>query len=143
MIALGDSPAPGPADLVALGVAGYGLYLMSQTQAPAVPRAQDRSRPDPIFRHYTTEEGFLGITESGVIRPSADRLVYVTPTIYTSSAAAQKALELSRTPAGFFEIPQSRLPGLTPQPPTSGGGIQFTAPGPVNATGLRWVPIGP
>jgi hypothetical protein len=115
---------------------------MSQERAPAQPRVQDRRQSDPIFRHYTTDEGFAGITESGVIRPSAGG-VYVTPTVYPSGAMAQKALELRRTPTGFFAIPQSRLPGLTPQPPTSGGGIQFTAPGPVNATGLRWVPIGP
>lgn len=98
---------------------------------------------DPDFRHYTDDLGAAGIQSSGVIRPSSDGIVYVTPTLYRSGAEARQALELRQTPVGYFLVPRSRLPGLAPLPPTSGGGIQYGAPGPVNATGLDYIPIGP
>jgi len=85
----------------------------------------------------------------GTIIPSGDGFVYVTPTGYTSGATAQSQLSLSRTPTGYFQLPRSNLPGLTPAgqvPPGNGqpgGGIQFVVPGPVSINGARWVPIGP
>lgn len=106
-----------------------------------------RGDPDPLFRHYTTDAARALIMSDGggFLDPafSRDGMIYVTPTIHKSGALARQALELRVTPNGYFEIPQARLPGLTPEPPTSGGGIQFTVRHPVNVNGLPWVPIGP
>jgi RHS repeat-associated protein len=99
-----------------------------------------------VFRHYTTNAARQQIMEGGGFLDPAfgsGGKIYVTPTIYKSGAEARHALELRLTPNGYFEIPQCRLPGLTPEPPTSGGGIQFTVRHRVDVKGLRWTLIGP
>jgi hypothetical protein len=122
------------------------LFYPSELGDATLPREQ----ADPFFNHYTNEAGRAGIQRTGTIIPSSDGFVYVTPTVYTSGAAAQAELSLSRTPTGYFQLPRSNLPGLTPAgrvPPGSagqpGGGIQFVVPGPVRINGAPWVPIGP
>jgi hypothetical protein len=73
--------------------------------------------------------------------------VYVTPTRYGSGAQAQAELALGRTPSGYFEIPQSRLPGLQgphrvePWADQPGGGVECWVTCSVNAESLKWFPI--
>lgn len=104
---------------------------------------------DPLFYHYTDEAGRAGISRTGTILPSDDGFVYLTPTVYTSGTDAQAELALRRTPTGYFPLPRSTLPGLTPAgtvPPSNGqpgGGEQFVVPGPVPVDPTRWIPIKP
>jgi RHS repeat-associated protein len=104
---------------------------------------------DPLFYHYTNETGRAGISELGVILSSDDNLVYLTPTVYRSGTTARAELALRQTPTGYFQLPRSSLPGLTPAgtvPPGNGqpgGGQQFVVPGPVPVDPTRWIPIEP
>lgn len=102
-----------------------------------------------VLRHYSDDVGRAGIEGSGVIRPGADGRVYVTPTRYGSGAQAQAEIAFGRTPTGYFEIPESRLPGLQgphrvdPWGGQPGGGVECWVTCPVNAEGLKWFPIEP
>lgn len=61
---------------------------------------------------------------------------------YLSGEEARAALNLNKTPTGYYEIPESRLPGLTdPQPVAGGTGLECFVTCPVDITGLRWVPF--
>jgi hypothetical protein len=104
-----------------------------------------------ILYHYTDEAGRAGIEASGQINPGAGSgKVFVSPTQYADAATAQAELSLPRPPtAGYFEIPESRLPGLTDPSPVRadygqpGGGLECWVTCPVDLRGLKFVPWAP
>jgi hypothetical protein len=87
--------------------------------------------------HYTTQAGYVGITTSGVINPSRDGNVYVTPAYYSTPAEAQAKLALSQAPVGYFVIPKADILPASPPSPVApangqpGGGVEIKAPHPV------------
>jgi hypothetical protein len=101
----------------------------------------------PPLNHYTTNAGRAGIMASGVIRPSSNGLVYLTPDVYGSGTAAQSSLALSQVPVGYFSIPGQNIPAtsapspVTPDNNQLGGGTEVTTPGPVSIEGATWHPI--
>jgi RHS repeat-associated protein len=100
------------------------------------------------YNHYTDAAGLAGITADGVIAPSSDGFVYMTPTPYVSGSQAQEKLALSRTPVGYFRVPIVNVGAAErgPVPPGNGqpgGGFEIRAPRPVSVQGAQWVPVGP
>lgn len=100
-------------------------------------------------RHYTDEAGRQGIERLGLITPSLDGLVYLTPDSYDSGTLARERLALSRTPTGYFEVPDERL--IAPSKPRSvrphgamaGGGTEVHVDHPIDATALQWYEVTP
>ncbi len=56
IVSQADTPAPGPADLIALGILAYGLYMTSGSQAPATP-CEPCPQPDPPQVHNDHSHG--------------------------------------------------------------------------------------
>lgn len=107
----------------------------------------DTPRPPQYYNHYTTSAGYAGITESGIILPSADGYVYLTPDRYNTGGDAQARLALRYTPVGYFRIPsRNTFPILAPEEVRRannqpGGGTEVRAPHTVSIQGATWVPI--
>jgi hypothetical protein len=97
---------------------------------------------DEPYYHYTTSEGAAGIEASGQIVPGQEGLSWVSPTRYVDAATAQAELALPRTPSGYYQIPGSRISGLTrpsvveADPPWPGGGIECTTTNSIDVGGL-------
>jgi len=70
---------------------------------------QSQSNQTRYVYHYTNNIGQAGINQSGVILPSPDGFVYVTPDLYPNGQTAQAQLALSNTPTGYYEIPVSQI----------------------------------
>lgn len=102
-----------------------------------------------VMRHYTDETGRQGIERLGLIAPSADGRLYVTPDSYESGRLARERLSLTRVPAGYFAVPDERLPGLSepslvePKHGLAGGGVEAFVTYPVDAGDLVWTAVGP
>jgi hypothetical protein len=131
----GDNPPP---------VGGSGVETCASGVEPGEWRGVDK-----VLRHYTTDQGRIGIQADGVIRTGLSGRIYFTPTVYTSAASALADLALPQTPAGYFEIPRDRITDLEgpscvdPGNGQPGGGIEYWTTHPIDATGLRWVEIAP
>jgi hypothetical protein len=97
---------------------------------------------EPMLRHYTTRRAGRAIEEDGQIVPGRSGQIWVTPDRYDSGVEAMKRLALDKEPEGFFEIPLSRLPGVTkpsrvrPANGQPGGGLECTVSCPVDVRGL-------
>ena len=97
---------------------------------------------EPTLRHYTTRRAGRAIEEDGQIVPGRSGKIWVTPDRYDSGGEAMKRLALNKEPEGFFEIPLSRLPGVTkpsrvgPANRQPGGGLECTVSCPVDVRGL-------
>ena len=123
------------------GIVGLALSLQGDT-----PR-------QTYLNHYTTEAGFVGITQSGFIRPSADGNVYLTTDIYGSGTQAQAQLALRYRPVGYFAIPERNARPYSPPrqvdpitagpdyPAQPGGGTELLASHPVSIEGAKFVEI--
>jgi hypothetical protein len=72
----------------------------------------DPPADDGLLRHYTTEEGRIGIQSRGQIRVGGTGRIFLTPTVYSSAGTALSELAMPSTPAGYFEIPRDRLGNL-------------------------------
>ena len=98
--------------------------------------------------HYTDEAGRAGIDAAGQINPGVQSgKVFLSPTEYADPLTAQSELALPRTPtAGYYEIPESRLPGLTdpttvtPNYGQLGGGLECSVTCSVDMTGIKFIP---
>ena len=110
---------------------------------------EDESSAPVNLRHYTTEAGRLAIQADGEIRIGLSGRTFLTSAVYATATEAQADLALPRTPAGYFEVPRSRLGDLRgptcvqPQYGQPGGGTQYWVTSPISAQGLTWVPINP
>ena len=80
---------------------------------PPVTGTSEPDRAEATYRHYTDEVGRRGIRATGLILPSIDGFVYITPEEYESADAALTRLALPRTPAGYLEVPASKLDRLS------------------------------
>jgi RHS repeat-associated protein len=110
--------------------------------------AEEADLGESIFYHYTDEAGRAGIEAAGEINPGATTgRVFVSSTEYSDAATAQAELALPRSPTGYFEIPESRLPGLTepstvdPNVGQPGGGLECWVTCSVDVSGLKFVPF--
>ncbi len=99
------------------------------------------------MRHYTDEAGRQGIERLGLITPSADGRVYLTPDSYDSGRAARERLSLTRTPTGYFTIPDENLSGVS-EPEfveahraLPGGGVEVSVTHPIDAQDLVWTAV--
>lgn len=96
------------------------------------------------MRHYTDETGRQGIERLGLITPSLDGFVYLTPDSYDSGSLARARLALRRTPTGYFEVPEDRLDEpseprpVEPHAGMPGGGLEVHVRHAVEARGIRW-----
>lgn len=136
-----------------LGPVGLPLYLVSALLiggAAVSELVENFDSPSFNLFHYTDAAGAAGIQATGLILPSSDGSVYLTPTTYQSGAVAQAQLALARTPTGRFDIPFTRLVFgirgigfVSPANGQPGGGIEVRHSGPVNAAGIPFRGIGP
>ena len=138
--------ASGGTDIgAALGAVGRFLSTPFRAFATALELA-DRLNG---FYHFTGPAGYLGITSEGVILPSADGFVYLTPVPYVSGSMAQQQLSLRNTPTVRFNIPASAVKGalgpftVAPAYGQPGGGIEYKVPHPVSTRGATSTPIDP
>ena len=101
------------------------------------------------MRHYTDDAGRRGIERLGVITPSADGRVYLTPDSYDSGEVARRRLALRRTPTGYYEVPEARLDRASEPRRVngdggmSGGGTEVHVTHPIDVSGLRWMELRP
>ncbi len=101
------------------------------------------------MRHYTDDIGRRGIERLGLITPSADGRVYLSPDAYVSGVDARDRLALRGTPTGYFVVPDDRLEGVTdlrrvePAHGLPGGGSEVYVTHAVDASGLPWIEVGP
>jgi hypothetical protein len=98
--------------------------------------------------HYTSIKSAESIEDEGeLIVPGGSGQVYVSPTQYASAAEAQEALSLPNTPDGYYQIPLSRVPGLSeysevnPDFGFEGGGLEATTPDPIDVGGIPFTPF--
>jgi len=106
-----------------------------------------------VLYHYTDDVGQVSIRLSGRILPrgEGEGAIYLTPDAYASAAEAQSRLAMTRVrPTGYFEVPVSRIRNLRGPfpvrewPPGSGngGGTEYYTTHPIDASDLRWIPLG-
>ena len=118
--------------------------------AEVVEELVDSNRP---IMHYTTLDGFAGITASQTINPPGSSNAFFSHLAYPNSDAAMDALSLCGADrAGFFLMNSSNIIGLTPFTTVDplvcpdgtarpGGGPEATAPVPIPLGTARWVPF--
>jgi hypothetical protein len=103
-----------------------------------------------VVRHYTTSEIAQSIADGGgYINPSeASGKIWLTTDEYADGASAQSQLALPRAPDGYFEIPASRVSGLS-EPSTvepaygqPGGGTEMTTESPIDITDINFIEFG-
>jgi RHS repeat-associated protein len=101
-----------------------------------------------VVFHYTSIKSAEAISDEGeVIVPGGSGQIYVSPAQYASAAEAQEALSLPNSPDGYYQIPLSRVPGLsefTPVEPDfgfGGGGFEATTPNSIDVEGIPFTPF--
>jgi hypothetical protein len=108
----------------------------------------DESEITSVF-HYTSLKSAEGIANSGelIVPSESTGNVYVTPSLYQTAAEAQSALAMQNTPDGYYQIPLSRIPGISafrtvdPAGGWPGGGIEATTPDSVDVGGIEFDPF--
>lgn len=103
-----------------------------------------------VVRHYTTSAVAAAIDEGGgyILPGASSRVVSVTTDEYADGASAQAGLALARTPDGYYEIPVSRIDGLSepsvvePAFGQPGGGTEMTTGSPINVGGIPFRTFG-
>jgi RHS repeat-associated protein len=104
---------------------------------PLRPTPKPSPRSD-VYYHYTDDAGLVGITTSGLILPSRDGRLYVSPTRYTNALQVQRELALPTPRRWRIPIPSQRLPGVTPNFGQPGGGLEAWVLYAVDAHGLTF-----
>lgn len=133
------------ADAVLDAAAGAGLRLLGVFGA-LLSLAGDTPQNLYLY-HFTNDVGYQGIIVDRIIVPGPDGYVYLTPTPYQSSTYAQQQLSMSRTPAGYFQIPTNDVGPFNPptivQPANGqpGGGLETRVPHPVSIENALWIPL--
>ena len=129
--------------------AAIGIFLPDSTLPDDT--TEDTQDNDQVVFHYANDAKMAQVLANGAITPSNQGVVWVSPTNYTSAAAAQANLALPSTPTGYFIVPVQNV--QTPLTWTvvqanfgqPGGGVEGTTPVaiPVNGAGgtIIWVPF--
>ncbi len=157
-IAVLDGPEPGPADAAAAlnAIFRFGRLALKALGVSSLATAitSDQAPQPEFFNHFTDEAGRAGVSRTGTILPSANGFVFLTPTVFSSGAAARSALALSRTPTGLRivrrsglsrsgNLPLCPIPGGSQPGATVGGGFKPDRQDPdAHARGLHHVRIG-
>ena len=133
-------------------LAAVSVGLCGDTQQACDGQKEEMQREDDggsYLLHYTNNQGRDGIATSGVIQPSGDGNVYVTPQVIGTGAAAKSLLALRQQPTGYFRIPIKNFyalhgPGIVQKMNNEpGGGFEIKNYGPVSAAGATWVGLSP
>lgn len=147
----GDREKPRAPRLPKLGWLGYLLYILDLAEW-----ANGRVAENRMVFHYTTAIGRDAIAASGeIINPNTPvgGDVFFTYLAYPNSEIAMELLALCGEPrAGYFVVKQSNIPLLSlftrvdsidceDGTHRNGGGWEATAPSPVSALPVRFIPI--
>jgi RHS repeat-associated protein len=139
----GNDPVPEPQP-APIGPGGPNDPPKTMVDTCQIPPGQD---PD-VFYFYQRADQMLRIESSGVRAVGPQGKIWLTSTLFASSAEAQSALALpDPAPDGYYEVPRDRLEDLygpycvEPYFGQAGGGLEYWTTRPINMEGLTWHPM--
>ena len=130
--------AEGLKDLMVFGAAVVKILGVTAT---ALTLSGDT--PHPTLNHYTTADGHAGIEEMRAIIPRNGEAFFTNSTFW-SGIQAQKALQLSYIPVGFYKVPiENVVPVGVRRPVDGGSALEFIVNHPVSIEDAEWYEITP